>query len=101
FNNPSPEKVLSLIGSTQPDIITFEEASRMWEGKLALIAHAYPHRISCGSVFGAMILSRRPFAEGSEPGCHSSGTLATAKVDLGGVTIDVAAVHLGWPWPIR
>lgn len=101
FNNPSPEKVLSLIGSTQPDVITFEETSRMWEDKLSLIAHAYPYRVSCGGIFGAMILSRRPFAEGSETECHGSGTLATARVDLGGVTIDVAAVHLGWPWPLR
>ena len=101
FNNPTPEKVLSLIGATQPDIITFEETSGMWEDKLSLIAHAYPYHVSCGDVFGAAILSRRPFAEGSEPGCHSSGTLATAKVDLGGVTVDVAAVHLGWPWPRR
>ncbi len=101
FNNPTPEKVLSLVGSTQPDIITFEETSQMWQEKLALIAHAYPHRISCGGTFGATILSRRPFAEGSEPRCFGSGTLATAKVDLGGTTIDVAAIHLGWPWPIR
>lgn len=101
FNNPTPEKVLSLIGSVQPDIITFEETSQMWEDKLSLVAHAYPYRISCGGVFGAMILSRRPFAEGSEQRCYGSGALATAKVDLGGATIDVAAVHLGWPWPGR
>ena len=101
FNNPTPEKVLSLVGSTQPDIITFEETSQMWQEKLALIAHAYPHRISCGGTFGATILSRRPFAEGSEPRCFGSGTLATAKVDLGGTTIDVAAIHLGWPWPFE
>lgn len=101
FNNPTPEKVLSLIGSVQPDIITFEETSRMWDGKLSLVAHAYPYRISCGGVFGAMILSRRPFAEGSEQRCYELGALATAKVDMGGATIDVAAVHLGWPWPGR
>ncbi|MBN9271244.1 MAG: AP endonuclease, partial [Mesorhizobium sp.] len=72
FNNPTPEKVLSLIGSTQPDVITFEETSQMWQEKLALIEHAYPHRISCGGTFGATILSRRPFAEGSEPRCFGS-----------------------------
>jgi len=99
FNNPTPEKVLSLIGSTQPDIITFEETSQMWEGKLALIGHAYPYHISCGGIFGATILSRRPFVDG-EPRCFESGALAVAKVDLGGARLDVAAVHLGWPWPI-
>jgi endonuclease/exonuclease/phosphatase (EEP) superfamily protein YafD len=99
FNNATPEKVLSLIGRTQPDIITVEEASQMWRGKLDLLAHAYPHRIYCGGVFGSAILSRRPFAEGTEARCYTTGTLATATVDLGGRTIDVAAIHMGWPWP--
>lgn len=101
FNNPTPEKVLSLIGSTQPDIITFEESSEMWRGKLALVAHAYPYQINCGAEFGTTILSRRPFAEGSEQRCYGFGALAIAKVDLGGAVVDVAAVHLGWPWPRR
>lgn len=99
FNNPTPEKVLSLIGGTQPDVITFEEASHMWQDKLKLLAHAYPYRIYCDGVFGSAILSRRPFAEGVEAGCHTTGTLATATVDLGGRPVDVAAIHMGWPWP--
>ena len=78
FNNPTPEKVLSLVGSTQPDIITFEETSQMWQEKLALIAHAYPHRISCGGTFGATILSRRPFVEGTQPQSFGRGALAIA-----------------------
>jgi len=101
FNNATPEQVLSLIGRTQPDVITLEEASAMWQDKLGLLAHAYPHRIYCGGVFGSAILSRRPFAEGSEPKCYTTGTLAVASVDLGGRSIDVAAIHLGWPWPVR
>lgn len=99
FDNKTPEKVLSLVGSTQPDIITFEESSPMWEEKLALLEHAYPYRIACGSVFGTTILSRRPFAEGGEPRCFGHGALALARVDLGGTVIDVGAIHLGWPWP--
>jgi endonuclease/exonuclease/phosphatase (EEP) superfamily protein YafD len=99
FDNATPEKVLSLIGRTQPDIITVEEASSMWQGKLDLLSHAYPHRIYCGRAFGSAILSRRPFAEGTEQRCSAYGTLATATIDLGGRTIDVAAIHMGWPWP--
>ena len=99
FDNATPEKVLSLIGRTQPDIITVEEASNMWRGKLDLLSHAYPHRFYCGGAFGAAILSRRPFAEGTEQRCSTYGTLATATVDLGGRTVDVAAIHMGWPWP--
>jgi endonuclease/exonuclease/phosphatase (EEP) superfamily protein YafD len=99
FDNATPEKVLSLIGRTQPDIITVEEASNMWRGKLDLLSHAYPYRFYCGRAFGAAILSRRPFEEGTEQRCSTHGTLATATVDLGGRTIDVAAIHMGWPWP--
>jgi len=99
FDNATPEKVLSLIGRTQPDIVTVEEVSQMWRDKLDLLSHAYPHRIYCGGGFGAAILSRRPLAEGTEARCFTNGTLATATVDLGGRTLDVAAIHMGWPWP--
>src|SRR5690606_14409529 len=73
FNNPTPEKVLSLIGSTRPDVITLEEATPRWQDKLQPLAHAYPYSIYCGSVFGSAILSRRPFAEGTEARCHTLG----------------------------
>jgi endonuclease/exonuclease/phosphatase (EEP) superfamily protein YafD len=99
FDNATPEKVLSLIGRTQPDIITVEEAERMWRGKLDLLSQAYPHRFYCGGAFGTAILSRRPFAEGTEQRCSTYGTLATATVDFAGRTVDVAAIHMGWPWP--
>ncbi|TIQ70667.1 MAG: AP endonuclease, partial [Mesorhizobium sp.] len=47
FNNPTPEKVLSLIGRTQPDVITLDEVSDMWKAKLGLLSRAYPYRILC------------------------------------------------------
>jgi endonuclease/exonuclease/phosphatase (EEP) superfamily protein YafD len=104
FDNATPEKVLSLIGRTQPDIITLDEVSNMWEGKLDLLANAYPHRIICpfpNTVFGVAILSRRPFADGTEPRCYSRGALALATVDFSGTPVDVAAIHIGWPWPFE
>ncbi len=33
FDNPEPEKVLSLVGRLRPDVITFEEVSDMWAAK--------------------------------------------------------------------
>lgn len=104
FDNPTPEKVLSLIGRTQPDVVTLDEVSEMWEDKLSLLIDAYPYRVICpfpNGVFGVAILSRRPFAAGAEPRCFDRGALAIATVDLGGRTIDVAAIHLGWPWPFE
>jgi endonuclease/exonuclease/phosphatase (EEP) superfamily protein YafD len=104
FDNETPEKVLSLIGRTRPDVITLNEVSNLWKGKLELLASAYPHKIVCpfpNGVFGVAILSRRPFAAGTEPHCYSRGAMAIATVDFGGDTGDGAAHHLGWPWPFE
>ncbi|CAM5501661.1 endonuclease/exonuclease/phosphatase (EEP) superfamily protein YafD [Aquamicrobium terrae] len=104
YNNPTPEKVLSLIGRTKPDVVTVEEVSEMWRGKLGLLAAAYPHSVFCpypNGFFGVAILSRRPFVEGTQPQCFGRGALAIAKVDFAGTPVDVAALHLGWPWPFR
>lgn len=104
YDNATPEKVLSLIGRTMPDVITLDEVSAMWKAKFDLLVNAYPHRIICpypNGVFGVAILSRRPFSAGSAPRCNSRGAMAVAKVDFGGATVDVAAIHLGWPWPFE
>ncbi|TPM37604.1 endonuclease/exonuclease/phosphatase family protein [Mesorhizobium sp. B2-3-4] len=102
FNNPTPKKVLSLIGRTNPDVITLDEVSQMWATELGYIKSAYPYRILCdypNGLFGVALLSRRPFAAGTTPHCEPRGALATATVDFGGVDVDVAAIHLSWPWP--
>lgn len=104
FDNSTPEKVLSLVGRIQPDVITLDEVSDMWRGKLQLLSHAYPHQLICpypNLVFGVAILSRRPFKEGTEPVCFARGALAIASVDFGGAAADVAAIHLSWPWPFE
>ncbi|WP_353830870.1 endonuclease/exonuclease/phosphatase family protein [Mesorhizobium sp.] len=102
FNNPTPKKVLSLIGRTNPDVITLDEVSEMWTTELGYIASAYPYRIICpypNGVFGVALLSRRPFAPGTQPRCDRRGAMAIATVDFGGTDVDVAAMHLTWPWP--
>ncbi|WP_287064255.1 endonuclease/exonuclease/phosphatase family protein [Mesorhizobium sp.] len=102
FNNPTPKKVLSLIGRTNPDVITLDEVSEMWTTELGYIASAYPYRIICpypNGVFGVALLSRRPFAAGTQPRCDRRGAMAIATVDFGGTDVDVAAMHLTWPWP--
>ncbi|WP_082222172.1 endonuclease/exonuclease/phosphatase family protein [Mesorhizobium loti] len=102
FNNPTPKKVLSLIGRTNPDVITLDEVSGMWATELGTITSAYPYRILCpypNGMFGVALLSRRPFAAGSTPHCEPRGAMAIATVDFGGISVDVAAIHLSWPWP--
>ncbi len=102
FNNPTPKKVLSLIGRTNPDVITLDEVSGMWTTELGYITSAYPYRILCpypNGMFGVALLSRRPFATGTTPRCEPRGAMATATIDFGGTDVDVAAIHLSWPWP--
>ncbi len=104
FNNPTPKKVLSLIGRTNPDVITLDEVSGMWATELGYIADAYPYRILCdypNGIFGVALLSRRPFAAGTAPHCEPRGAMATATIDFGGIPVDVAAIHLSWPWPME
>lgn len=102
FDNPEPEKVLSLIGRVRPDVVTLNEVSVMWGEKLALLSSAYPHRIVCtmdNHTGGVAILSLRPFAEGTEGQCLAGGVFATATIDLGGRFAEIGALHLHWPWP--
>ncbi len=104
FDNRTPEKVLSLIGRTKPDVVTLDETSAMWDPKLDLLKGAYPYRLVCprpNRVFSVALLSRRPFAAGQEPRCFDRGSLAIAPVDFAGAEVDVAAIHLGWPWPFE
>ncbi|TWG99342.1 endonuclease/exonuclease/phosphatase (EEP) superfamily protein YafD [Mesorhizobium sp. J18] len=102
YDNATPERVLSLIGRVQADVVTLDEVSTMWIEKLGLIEAAYPHRIICpppSFVGGVAILSKRPFAK--EAQCLDRGALAVASVDFGGRLVDVAALHLSWPWPLE
>ncbi|BCH33932.1 endonuclease/exonuclease/phosphatase [Mesorhizobium sp. L-8-10] len=102
FDNATPEKVLSLIGRSQPDVVTLNEVSEQWVGHLDRIAAAYPHRVLCDaeSKVGAVaLLSRRPFAAGETGTCSDEGDMATARIDFGAGDVTVAALHLSWPWP--
>ncbi|MEI5677550.1 MULTISPECIES: endonuclease/exonuclease/phosphatase family protein [unclassified Mesorhizobium] len=104
YNNAEPNKVLSLIGRLRPDVVTLEEVSDMWKEKLALLSSAYPYSIICpypNRVFGVAILSSRPMADGAEANCYERGSFAVAPVNFSGKTVEVAALHLGWPWPFE
>lgn len=102
YDNSEPQKALSVIGRTQPDVITLNEVSEMWTARLQPLAANYPHRLLCPSpnrIGGVAILSRRPFAGDARPRCLTDGRYAVARIDLGGNIVDVAALHLDWPWP--
>ena len=102
FDNPEPEKVLSLIGRIAPDVVTLEEVSAMWDEKLALLASAYPHRILCtGSTSVGVAILSLPAVCWTSAGCSHGGTFAMATVDFGGRPVEVAALHLALALAVR
>jgi endonuclease/exonuclease/phosphatase (EEP) superfamily protein YafD len=104
FDNEAPERVLSLIGRVQPDVITLEEVSANWQPRLKQIAAMYPFAVVCETprrVGGVAIVSRRPIAVGGAGKCLGGGSLATVPIDFGGHRLEVAALHLEWPWPFK
>ena len=104
FDNRTPEQVLSLIGRVQPDVITLDEVSAAWKPRLGQISAMYPFSVVCDAplwIGGVAIVSRRPIALGGAGNCLDGGSFATAPIDFGGRRLEVAAMHLQWPWPFR
>ncbi len=102
YDNPTPKQVFSLIGQTRPDIVTLNEVSSMWVEELKFLEATYPYRVICpppARIGGVAILSRRPFASSSAYACYDRGSMAVATVRLGADPVEIAALHLGWPWP--
>ena len=95
FDNRKPEKVFSLIGRTQPDVVTFNEVSEKWMVALGTQSAVYPYRLLCPPL---AILSRRPFGPIASQRCYDE-ILAMVAINFGGHEVTVAAMHLGWPWP--
>jgi len=104
YDNRSPGAVLSLIGTLKPDVITLNDVSASWVETLKLTEATYRYRVVCpqpSHVGGVAILSRRPFSEAVEASCADRGSFAHARLDIGGREIDVATLHLAWPWPFE
>lgn len=102
YDNPEPKRILQMIAREKPDIVTYQEAGEEWTPWLDILQASYPYRLHCREkpgTWGVGILSRRPFSEHGQPVCIGDGLLAIAPVDLGGTRVNVAALHLSWPWP--
>ncbi len=102
FKNKQPQELVRMIAREHPDIVTLQEVSRSFKPWLERLRGTFPYQKVCpsdGRIGGVAILSRRPWAEGSGQGCFERGFAAVAQIDFGGRPVDVAALHLLWPWP--
>lgn len=98
YDNREVDNVLALIGSLRPDIVTLQEAEGPIRRKLAVLDETYRYKASCRGT-DVVILSLRPFADGSGTTCVERTSYAAASIDLAGRTVEIAALHLHWPWP--
>lgn len=102
FDNVEQTDVIRLIAQQAPDVITLQEVSDSWRPKFTAIEARYPYNIYCPStkrIGGVAILSRRPFALGTTPQCIGNALAGMARIDFGGRSALIAALHLEWPWP--
>jgi endonuclease/exonuclease/phosphatase (EEP) superfamily protein YafD len=102
YDNSQPERVLAMLRELQPDFVLLNEVSDMWVDRLREMLNLYPYQWRCGRgirIGGTAILSRQPFSSGRMTECAGNGSLAIAQVELRGRPVDLAALHLGWPWP--
>lgn len=104
YDHPEPQRVLQMIGRQNPDVVTYQEASKYWEPWLRILEGRYPYHLLCkdypGS-WGVGILSRRPFVQDAARLCVGDGVLAAAQIDFGGQVATIASLHLSWPWPMQ
>lgn len=101
YDNRHQADVLRLIAQEAPDVITLQEVSTAWRPKLKAIEARYPYNLYCPNrshIGGVAILSRRPFALGTTPQCVDS-LIGLARIDFGGRSAVITAIHLDWPWP--
>lgn len=102
YRHSKPERVIAMLNEVKPDFVLLDEVSDMWTDRLRGMLNLYPYQLRCGrgnTSGGTAILSREPFGTGRMTECLGNGSLAVAQMDLDGRSVDLAALHLGWPWP--
>ena len=91
---------LAEVEALAPDFITLQEVSQANRQILEDLSGSYKHQLICGqSAVGAVaILSRWPLGQ---PDCGADYGLAMATAQVDGTAVQVASIHLPWPFPFR
>lgn len=100
--NATPERVLALLESSGADVVALNEISDAWAARIATLLPRYPFQFVCargGHPDAVAVLSRLPPWPGAAPRCAADGAFAAVVLEWQGAPLQVAAVHLFWPWP--
>ena len=101
FRNNKLDRVLELLSSKKPDIVTLQEVTNAHRAKLESLKkdNLYPYQRYCDfyPIVGAVaILSRYPI---SNTTCAKGRGLLSTTLDINSTKVNVVAIHLHWPYP--
>lgn len=100
YRNTTPTKLAQQVRTLKADAVTLEEVSDSNKALLTELAADYPYQSLCTSfsVGSVAVLSRWPALE---KGCSQGKGLAWLRVDVDGMPVTFASLHLHWPFPFE
>ncbi len=100
YRNKHLGKFDNFLKQNSVDIITLQEVTTEHWRDIQKLKRLYPYQKLCSFysvVGGVAILSKYPFTKDIE--CIDKSGIAISRVDVGGVELTVASIHLYWPYP--
>jgi endonuclease/exonuclease/phosphatase (EEP) superfamily protein YafD len=98
MRNEDPARVLTLVRSTQPDIVALIEVRSDWRPAIDTLADIYPYRVMEPRYGETVILSKTPLEPFDAPGAGASIVFADIA-QPGGPPLRIAVTHFTRPWP--
>ncbi|MDJ0614058.1 MAG: endonuclease/exonuclease/phosphatase family protein [Rhizobiaceae bacterium] len=102
WNHDDPAPVVEWLDKQNADILSLSELSHVWEPHIVGLHRKWPFIFHCpeyGKRGGVRIYSKWPMRSDHDY-CGVYGTLGiTSVVAPSGETLEVASLHLRWPWP--
>ncbi|MBP1852585.1 endonuclease/exonuclease/phosphatase family protein [Rhizobium halophytocola] len=101
-NRANGGRIADMIVSSGADLVYIFESAPL-RPYVDTLAKAYPYRVGCGAVVAfcdVMILSKRPLSDPRMLALSDlrQERLATADIDVGGVTVHLGAAHVSKPY---
>ncbi|MCF2903510.1 endonuclease/exonuclease/phosphatase family protein [Octadecabacter sp. CECT 8868] len=91
-------ELIADIRESGADVVTLQEVSHANTPMLGALRDDYPYQLLCNAheVGVVAVLSRTPFTQET---CANQPGFGVVSTEVSGVLVQVASVHLFWPWP--